>query len=110
MAAVSSIPYRGGELRVYIDDVAALATVGNVDVEVVDDHRRRWSATFFTIAGVEALFQKNAVTGECARGTYLWASDMILVRSLSLASIQLTIDDLRKAGEFEQAFSLLEES
>jgi len=78
----------------------------NVDVEVRDD-AGRWSATFFTLENLETLFMKNAVTGECARGTYLWAADMIVVHELSEGVIVETIADLRRMDEFKRAFRLL---
>lgn len=98
-----------GELRIYADDLSTLGLLGNVDVELVDGQQRRWAATFFSLEGVEALFQKNAVTGECSSGTYLWASDMILLQSLTVETISRTVDDLRKSGEFDQAFALMPE-
>jgi hypothetical protein len=78
----------------------------NVDVEV-RDAGGRWSATFFTLDNLEALFMKNATTGECATGLYLWAADMILVRSLSEDVIVKTVADLRATGEFTRAFGFL---
>lgn len=55
------------EIKVYADDLLELADMANVDVEVLDRRGRRWSATFFTLDGLVALFEKNAVTGEYAR-------------------------------------------
>jgi hypothetical protein len=78
-----------------------------VDVEVHVDGAR-WAATFFTLENLEALMRKNAVTGECASGLYLWATDMIVVRELSYDVIRDTVAELRRAGEFEDAFSRLE--
>jgi hypothetical protein len=80
----------------------------NVDVEVIDDRGLRWSATFFTLANLEHLFDKNAMTGECGRGLFLWAADMILVREISREVINRTIAELRASGEFETAFGPLD--
>ncbi len=94
------------EIHVYGDLGKPLAN-GNVDVEVLERDGKRWAATFFTLENLEALFVKNAVTGECAEGTYFWASDMIVVRLLSMRVIQRTIRDLRSTGEFSAVFGLL---
>ena len=80
---------------------------GNVDVEVRDSSGR-WSATFFTLDNIRSLFEKNASTGECAGGLYLWAADMILVWTLDRATIEHTVADLRATGEFETAFARLD--
>jgi hypothetical protein len=95
------------DIKIYIDELSGLEDMANVDVEVVERDGRRWFATFFTIEGLVALFEKNAVTGECARGTYLWAEDMIVIRAMSRAAIERTIADLRTTGEFHRAFGLL---
>jgi hypothetical protein len=107
MAAISSVPFEDGELRIYASSLSDLETVVNVDVEFVDGEGRRWAATFFTLDGLETLFQKNAVTGECARGTYFWATSMIVVRRLSVDVIAETMRDLQTSDEFGGAFELL---
>ena len=76
----------------------------NVDVEVRFGDGRRFGATFFTLANVERLFDKNRKTGECASGLYLWAANMILVRDVSIETIERTVKDLMDCDEFEQAF------
>jgi hypothetical protein len=81
----------------------------NVDVEVALADGSRWSATFFTVANVEKLFEKNRGTGECRHGLYFWASDMILVRKLDRETITETIDGLLEGGEFTRAFGRLDD-
>ena len=76
----------------------------NLDVEVTFSDGRRFGATFFTLENIETLFRKNRKTGECAAGLYFWASDMILVRELSMITIERTVADLIATGEFETAF------
>jgi hypothetical protein len=96
------------ELQIYSHDEPPNAVNGNVDVEVRLDDGSRWSATFFTLDNIDALFAKNRVTGECASGLYLWATDMILVELLNESTIRRTIDDLRTSGEFTSAFGRLD--
>lgn len=79
----------------------------NVDVEVQLHDGRRFVATFFTLRNLESLFEKNKRSGECRSGTYLWASDMILVEELSKEAIERTVEGLLEDGEFEAAFLLL---
>ena len=79
----------------------------NIDIEVRLTDGRRFGATFFTLQNLERLFQKNAITGECGAGLYLWAANMILVRVLSQAAIEGTVEELMKNGEFETAFCAL---
>jgi len=89
------------------DDLEAPVLDLNVDVEVHTESGR-WSATFFTLANIEALMREHAVTGECAGGLYEWAADMIVVRELSYEVIRRTVVQLQRDGEFESAFGLLD--
>jgi hypothetical protein len=45
--------------------------------------------------------------GDCKDGLYLWASDMVIVKELTEASISETVADLIAHGEFVDAFSEL---
>jgi hypothetical protein len=96
------------QVRIYAANPERPRPNANVDVEVTDADGTRWTATFFTLGNLEALFQKNAVTGECRNGLYLWASDMILVREISSEVIEATVADLKASGEFSDAFRLLD--
>ncbi len=76
----------------------------NVDVEISLDGDVYY-ATFFTLTNIKSLFKKNRNTGECRSGLYLWASDMILVETLSKDVIQHTVEDLITSGELYIACS-----
>ena len=89
------------------EDLSQPRTDLNVDVEVTDTSDKRWSATFFPLENVHAIFSQNALTGECGGGLYLWSSDMVLVRSVSFDLIRTTVLQLMAAGEFESAFGLV---
>jgi hypothetical protein len=80
----------------------------NLDVQVTFSDGSRHAATFFTIRNIQALFAKNRRTGECERGLYLWAVDMILVEELTMDVIGRTIASLLTEGEFTTAFRRLE--
>ena len=79
----------------------------NVDVQVDFDDGSRYCATFFTLNNLHRIFEKNERTGECGGGLYLWATDMIIVKELSLSIIAETVADLLSQREFEGAFSRL---
>jgi hypothetical protein len=80
---------------------------GNADLEVRFEDGSRHAASFFTLNNLRLLFEKNEQTGECRDGLYLWASDMVIVKELTEASISETVADLIAQGEFEGAFSKL---
>lgn len=80
----------------------------NVDVEV-HLNGKRYAATFFTLKNIETIMQRCRTSGECNQGTYLWASDMIVVGELTEQRIHETIQDLIQTGEFCQALDFLGE-
>ena len=49
--------------------------------------------------------QRYTKTGECAAGSYFWASNMIIVQKLTEQTICQAIDDLLAAEEFMSIFS-----
>ena len=77
----------------------------NVDVVVKLTDGRQFVATVFTLQNLSTLFKKNRNTGECAGGTYLWASDMILVNRLTPQVLEETVATLIRDDEFETAFT-----
>jgi hypothetical protein len=55
----------------------------NVDVQVTFPNGERFSAGFFTLQSIRTLMKRYKKSGECAGGLYFWASDMILVTTVS---------------------------
>lgn len=82
-------------------DEIAPAEDGNLDVLIDLEDGRRFAATFFTIKNVQSLMRRHRESGECASGLYLWASDMILVESISVETIRRTVAGLIESGELE---------
>jgi hypothetical protein len=78
----------------------------NVDVEVVFDDASRYWATFFTLENIQKIMENYEKSGECMKGFYFWATDMIVVRRLSRENISKVVGDLISKGEFDKAFSL----
>ena len=81
----------------------------NIDVFVEFSDGSRYTATFFTLHNLNTLMREYELTGECAGGLYIWASDMIVVRELSPASIEQCVASLIENHEFEGAFTRLED-
>jgi hypothetical protein len=76
----------------------------NVDVEILFDDGRRYGATLFTLENVHSLMERYRSSGECGGGSYFWASQMIMVRSLTPAAIAEAIGALIAEGDLDQAF------
>lgn len=77
----------------------------NVDVFVWFGNGERYSATFFTVANIKSILGRYEETGECAGGTYFWASNMVVVRDLTISTIHSAIKDLLQTGEFYSIFA-----
>jgi hypothetical protein len=75
------------------------------DVMVTFADGSRWMATFCAFAHLPRLRANCAENGECLRGKYLWASDLILIDDTARESIETVIHDLLAQGEFQSAFS-----
>ena len=82
----------------------------NVDVQVTFPNGESFSAVFFTPQNIDTLMKRYKKTGECAKGLYFWASDMLIVQELTEHTICETIDNLLAEEEFASAFSKNEES
>ena len=81
----------------------------NVDVHVTFPNGESFSAVFFTLQNIDTLMKHYKQTGECADGSYFWASDMIVVQRLTEQAICETIDNLLAEEEFTCVFSKNEE-
>lgn len=85
-------------------------TDNNSDVIVTMANGTRWFATFFSYDNITSLVKKFKESGECLRGKYFWAADMILVDEISRYRIEEVVYHLIKVGELEQAFRQVEVS
>ena len=70
----------------------------NMDVVFTLDDNTKWVATFVTYNNIETLRRKNNTTGECLKGRYFCATDMILVESADQEVIRLVIEDMVSQG------------
>lgn len=76
----------------------------NMDVYVEFEDGRTYVATFFTIANIISVMDKDKETGESRGGIYFWASDMIIVERIDQKIIEEAIADLIADEFFEKAF------
>lgn len=77
----------------------------NLDLEVMFEDGRKFTATVFTLNNIKSLFEKNKHSGECGNGLYFWATEMILVEELTTEIFNNLVHNLIDDGEFESAFN-----
>lgn len=80
----------------------------NVDIEVALADGRRLGATLFTLANIGKLMRSYEASGECDHGSYFWCKDLVVVRDLSVPSIEELVRSLLRTGEIGEVFQLLE--
>lgn len=104
---IGSYPYR----YVASDDVLIgaagenFADDENVDIGILLEDGKEYTATFFTIKNLKKLLNGFQKTGEAQGGLYIWAVDMIVVNFLSDEVILKSISDLINSGDIEKACS-----
>ena len=105
-----TLQHNGYRLTIYSGIAPLDPDNDNVDVQVTFPNGDKFSATFFTLQNIQALMQHYTKTGECAAGSYFWASNMIIVQKLTEQAICEAIDDLLAGEEFTSIFSKNSES
>jgi len=80
----------------------------NVDLWIELEDGRVFTATLFTIKNISTLMRRWRESGECASGAYFWATDMIVVESISEEVIERTISDLIASRTIELCFERLD--
>lgn len=74
-----------------------------VDVEVTLADGSRWTASVCSYRHIQTLISKWSRSGECLAGQYFWAKNLILATDTSRTTVEVTMKDLMKSGEFENA-------
>ena len=100
-----TLQHNGYRLTIYGGIASLDPDNDNVDVQVTFPNGDDFSATFFTLQNIDTLMQHYTQTGECAAGSYFWASNMIIVQKLTEQTICEAIDDLLAEEEFTSIFS-----
>ncbi|MDW7673989.1 MAG: hypothetical protein SCK28_05575 [Bacillota bacterium] len=80
----------------------------NSDVIVKFNGGNRWIATFITYKNIEKLVRDNRVSGECMKGQFFWASNMLLVESIDRKSVEKVVQYLLTKKDFEKVFAKIE--
>lgn len=70
----------------------------NVDVYVTFESDTWYCITFFTVKNITTIMKNHKKSGESASGTYLWASDMLVVEEINRETIEITVADLVEEG------------
>lgn len=99
-----TLQHNGYSLTIYSGIAPLDPRNDNVDVQVTFPNGDNFSATFFTLQNINTLMQHYTKTGECAAGSYFWASNMIIVQTLTEQAICEAIDDLLAGEEFTVYF------
>ncbi|MFC4853042.1 hypothetical protein [Actinophytocola glycyrrhizae] len=82
--------------------------IDTVDVEVTLADGSCWSATMFTLAEVERLMARWAVTGEYGGGSYFWCSDGVIVREPGVTNMTMVLAQLYEDGQLTDVLERLD--
>ena len=79
---------------------------GNIDVHVYLQDGTHYVTTMYTVENLREVLELGRLSGECAGGAYTWDTSMIVMRDLSLATIQAVVEDLIQSGYIQRAMDL----
>ena len=83
-----------------------VSTAGPVpigELEITDpDGTRRWGH-LATIDQIEKRLIQHGNTGECADGSYFWATGLVILKDLEPSTVRAAVDDLVVTGEYRSA-------
>ena len=76
-----------------------------IDVVLTTKDGEEYRANFVTKNFLDHMFEKNKVTGECAKGTYFCMPDnMVVIEEINDKNLKATIDDLIENLEVDDYF------
>jgi hypothetical protein len=99
----------GAGARLIVRGVADDGSVANVDVELIDLHGARWSATVLTVGEIQRLMRLYRSTGECRGGAYFRVADLLILDEPSLTALVSVIEELVRTGTHRFELAPLEE-
>jgi len=73
----------------------------NADVIVDLPDGRSFAVTFFTVRNLQSLMSKHRETGEAPYGLYMYATDMVVVETLTRESVDKAVAELVRSGDIE---------
>jgi hypothetical protein len=79
-------------------------TDDNIDVVVTLASGEGFTGTLITIQNLASLMKRYENTGECESGLYVWASHSVVVKDLTITTINRVVSSLVLSGELSSAF------
>jgi hypothetical protein len=88
---------------IYQDDAFSIKTYHNIPEEDVEQQNidfwliigdKTFWGSAFTLANIQYLMTKDNRTGESAFGTYFWASDMIILKEMTVECLVKAIRNI----------------
>lgn len=76
----------------------------NIDINIILEDGRIFFATFFTVNNIIYLMDNET---NSFRRDHFWATDMVIVRDLSVATIEQTINYILNTCDICEVFSLI---
>jgi len=76
-----------------------------VDIRATLQDGTGWVASVCSYKHVETLRSKWSASGDCLKGQYVWAANLILAIDTSRPTIEAMLKDLLVTGEFKNALS-----
>jgi hypothetical protein len=97
------VQFEGAEALFMLGTDDNVASVENVDVEVILNDGSRWSATFISLAEIGRVMERWKATGEHLSGTYLRVPDLILVNQGGIEEMVSVLNSILAGGSLETA-------
>jgi len=82
---------------------------GNLDIEVIMNDGKRYSATLFTLENIKELMDGHSQSGENNNGTYLWCLDMVIIKDLSIYTICEVVKSIIDSRDLSSIFYALDD-
>lgn len=104
----SEIPVATG-FKLLVRGIEDDGSVRNADVELVDGHGARWSATVLTVAEVQRLMLLYRDTGECLGGAFFRVPDLLILNEPTLGSLVAIIEEFVRTETHQSELAAIEE-
>ena len=88
---------------IYQDDAFSIKTYHNIPEDDIEQQNidfwliigdKTFLGSAFTLANIQYLMTKDNITGESAFGTYFWASDMIILKEMTVECLVKAIRNI----------------
>jgi hypothetical protein len=79
----------------------------NVDVYISFGNSEKYFCTFFTVSNIEYLLKRYSETGENNYGRFFWATNMIILKEITLENMRSCVNSLLIDGTFHDAFAFV---